>query len=92
MPDANDDVPLLFNGNRKLSMPFALLVSLISGIAVGYAAWSNVQLRITEQGAAIRVLEVETRATREILIRIDENVKDLRRGTRYNTRSDTNNP
>jgi hypothetical protein len=79
----NTDAPFDISERKRLSMPMALLLSLLTGTAVGYAAWNSVRDKVESQGAAISALEAEARTTREILIRIDENVKDLRRERRY---------
>lgn len=63
-------------------MPLALLISLLLVSSLGYSKWISTEERVTRNSTAITALEIEARSTREILIRIDENVKDLRRAGR----------
>lgn len=88
----SDESPTtVVTSQKRLSMPLTVLISLVVTTAAGYAAWSSTRDEVARQGRVIQELQIETRTTREILIRIDENVKDLRRSERsgtplYNTR------
>lgn len=73
---------LTLSERSKLSMPLALLLSLVIVTAVSYAAWTSTQERVEAQGRAINELQIKMESTREVLIRIDENVKDLKRTQR----------
>ena len=84
--------PYALSAQRRLNLPLTLLVTIVAGCAVGYAAWVTVNDRVASQGRAIQLLEHDARTTREILIRIDENVKDLRRAERYPNRSLLSSP
>lgn len=63
-------------------MPIALLVTLIITCAVAYARLSMSEATLLSHGAEINDLKTELRQQRELLVRIDENVKDLRRDSR----------
>jgi hypothetical protein len=73
----------------RISMPLALLVGLLAVAGAGAVAWSetradviSTKADVVRSAADIIELRTEAKATREILIRIDENVKDLRRSER----------
>lgn len=77
----NDEAefPFMFSKDRRVIMPIALLVTLIITVAISYSRLTYNENKIQQHEAAINSLTVDQRTTREILIRIDENVKDLRR-------------
>ena len=63
---------------RRVALPITYLLIVLSSVAVGYAAWASTSARVEQHEIKINALEVDQRTTREILIRIDENVKELR--------------
>jgi hypothetical protein len=68
--------------SREVTLTLSLLGALIAAGAVAYARLTGTEQRVDRHDMQIQVIEQEAKSTREILIRIDENVKDLRRGTR----------
>lgn len=68
--------------DKKITLPLALLASLLGAGAMAYARLAGTEDKVERHTQQIQALEAEARATREILIRIDENVKDLRRSQR----------
>lgn len=74
--------PFQITRERKVVLPIALLLSIVGAIALAYArlavAADNVQRNTDE----IKAIKTDQQIQREILIRIDENVKDLRRAQR----------
>lgn len=74
--------PIKISKARELTMPLALLVTLLVAAAVGYAKWNATEDKVERHSGEINALQSEARQTREILIRIDENVKDMRRAQR----------
>lgn len=67
---------------RSVSMPLVLLISILTMCALGYSTWASTKEQVIRNSADIVDLRFEAQKTREILIRIDENVKDLRRERR----------
>lgn len=72
-------------------MPIAVLGSLIGLLAVGYAAWTAKGEKDHQQDrhfeatdSRVSALEADQRTTREMLIRIDANVENIRRDQRAN--------
>lgn len=73
-PDAND---LKINLTR-LAVPVAMLAALVGLLG----AWFVLPYRLTVAERKIEAVEMEQRQQREILIRIDENVKQLKAATK----------
>ena len=63
----------------RISLPMVTLATLLAAVAIGYAAWSDQHGQVTRNAADINQIKKEQQATREILIRIDENVKQLKK-------------
>ena len=89
MSHQESEPPLHLSKSRTLSMPLALLFSLLAVTALGAIAWSSTREQVNRNTSDITILQAEAKAAREILIRIDENVKDLRRAAR---RADERSP
>lgn len=75
--DADTAAPFRLSKERSVSMPIAFLGALVVVTAVGYAAWSGTQDQVKRNTGDIGDLKKDAKAAREILIRIDENVKNL---------------
>lgn len=79
MSQTPSTAPFMISKERRLNMPAALLVSLLAIVAAGAIAWSSTREQVQRNTLDIGEIKLEMRANREVLIRIDENVKDLRR-------------
>jgi hypothetical protein len=77
--DTDTSPPIRLSDTRKLTLPLGLLITVLIAVAVSYAKWTSTAEQVDRHTAQINTLETSERTTREILIRIDENVKDLRR-------------
>jgi hypothetical protein len=62
----------------RIKLPLALLGSLFFACAAATAAWISVRSDVATHGTKISALENEVRSSRELLVRIDENVKALK--------------
>ena len=62
----------------RVRLPLALLVSLFAAIAAATAGWISVRGEVAQHSLQIGALETEVRSSRELLVRIDENVKALK--------------
>lgn len=62
----------------RINMPTAWLLSVLALVSAWAAVWSSTRDQVARNTHSIAVLEAEAKTSREILIRIDENVKDLR--------------
>lgn len=74
-PNGSGDVKI--NVNRV-----AVFIGVAAGVAGLFGAWFILPYRVGEAEEKIKAVEAEQRQQREILIRIDENVKLLRRSNR----------
>lgn len=74
--------PFTLAPERQITVPAALFVSLLTIAAVGYAAWSSTRDQVQRNTSDLVEVKREAAAAREILIRIDENVKELKRQQR----------
>lgn len=68
-----------FSDNTTAKAPLRVWLALVLGVAAGVAAWSTTRGDVTSQGARINALEMDSRATREVLIRIDERTAEIKR-------------
>ena len=66
----------------RIKLPLALLASLFAAVALASAGWITVRDEVQQHSAAISALQSEARSSRELLVRIDENVKALKEGAR----------
>lgn len=73
-----DSAPFLVSKERRIDMPMALLVTLLVATAGFSVALGLTRDQVLRNTASIIVLQVEQKNAREILIRIDENVKQLK--------------
>lgn len=71
-----------FSPESRIKLPLALLGSLFVACAVATAAWISVRSDVATHGTKISALESEVRSSRELLVRIDENVKALKEARR----------
>ena len=62
----------------RVRLPLALLGALFTAVALATAGWISVRADIALHAHAITALEIEVRSSRELLVRIDENVKALK--------------
>lgn len=87
--DANSEKPPQVSSQTFVALPIAVIAGLIGIAAVSYAAWTSqveknhAQDRHFEHtDARVSALEADQRTTRELLIRIDEGVNQLKRERR----------
>lgn len=64
--------------DTRVRLPLTLLGSLFLACAVATAAWISVRAEVATHTVKIEALETEARSSRELLVRIDENVKQLK--------------
>jgi hypothetical protein len=62
----------------RVRLPLTLLVSLFTAVAFATAGWMTVHDEVAQHRIEIAALQLEARASRELLVRIDENVKALK--------------
>jgi len=77
--DATKTPDLRLGPAERISLPLVTLATLLAAVAIGYAAWSDQHGQVTRNAADIIQIKKEQQATWEILIRIDENVKQLKK-------------
>lgn len=87
--DADFEPPTRVAPQTLVSMPIAFLGGLVGLAAIGYAAWTAQVEKNHAQDkhfeatdARVNALEADQRTTRELLIRIDEGVLQLKRERR----------
>ncbi len=73
------EAPFKVSRSREVTLTLGLVLTLIAAGAVAYARLTGTEQRVERHEMQIQAIEAEARSTREILIRIDENVKDIRR-------------
>lgn len=64
--------------DSRVKLPIALLGTLFAACAAASAAWISVRADVHTHTQQIAALETEVRNSRELLVRIDENVKALK--------------
>jgi len=79
MSEQTAERTLQFNPESRISLPVAFLVSILALCAISYAAWATTREQVTRNTNDIVEIKKEQQATWEILIRIDENVKQLKK-------------
>lgn len=77
-PAETTQAPFQISKERRISMPLALLFGLLVAVAAGAVALNSTRDQVNRNTSDIAVLQTEAKSTREILIRIDENVKQLK--------------
>lgn len=71
------------HGDVKINLSrLGIIVGVAAAIAALFGAWFVLPYRVGQAEEKIKAVETEQRQQREILIRIDENVKELRRSNR----------
>lgn len=71
------------SGDVKVSLGrLGVILGVAAAIAALFGAWFVLPYRVGQAEEKIKAVETEQRQQREILIRIDENVKELRRSGR----------
>lgn len=65
-------------GESRVKLPLALLASAGLAIAAGTTAWITLRSDVAQHAHQIAALQIEMRSNRELLVRIDENVKALK--------------
>ena len=81
-PDADTRPAFSFSPESRIKLPLALLASLFVACAGATGAWISVRSDVATHGLKIHALENEVRTSRELLVRIDENVKALKEARR----------
>ena len=66
----------------RIKLPLALLASLFTAVALATAGWITVRAEVAQHSVEINALQSEARSSRELLVRIDENVKALKEARR----------
>jgi len=64
--------------DSPIAISLALLATIVISSAVAYSRLTAIERMVAQHGAEITALQAEARNTRDILIRIDENVKELK--------------
>lgn len=70
--------PIEVSSGMLLTFPVVLMVTIIIAAAVAYSAWSEMRTQVLRNTSDIKQIKVNATANREILIRIDENVRMLK--------------
>lgn len=68
---------LQLSESRRITLPLALLVAIVLAVAVGYARLTSSEERLSRHEVRLVELEADAKATREILIRIEERSKAI---------------
>ena len=76
--------------DTPIKLPVKAWLALIAGAAVAGGAWYSLKADVSSHTGQILDLNKDMREQREILIRVDENVKQLRR--EINSRTVTLHP
>lgn len=66
------------SSESRIKLPLALLASLLAACAVATAGWATLRSDVAKHNLEIAALQVDSRNARELLVRIDENVKALK--------------
>jgi predicted HicB family RNase H-like nuclease len=64
--------------DSRVKLPLAFLGTMLAACAAATAAWISVRADVYTHTQQIAGLETEVRNSRELLVRIDENVKALK--------------
>lgn len=64
--------------NLKLRLPITAWLTLIGVVAAGAIAWGTTKQDVARNTEDIRALQSDRKSDRELLVRIDENVKALK--------------
>lgn len=70
--------PFSLSPELRLTLPIVTLIALLTGAALAYSTWAATQTQVVRNTSDIAQIKIEAAAGREILIRIDENVKQLK--------------
>ena len=70
------------SAESRIRLPLTLLISLFTAVGLATAGWMTVRDEVAQHHIEIAALQVEARASRELLVRIDENVKALKEARR----------
>lgn len=70
--------PLNVSEEMRVKMPLKTLLALLAVVAAGAIAWASTRSDVAGNTRRIDKLEVDQNVSRELLIRIDENVKALK--------------
>lgn len=78
MSSSSDTTPAFsVTKNTKVTLPAALIVTLLVAVAVGYARWYSTAERVDRHDGQIKDLEQDARSTQATLIRIEERAKAI---------------
>jgi len=72
------DKPITVNQTSRVNLGITFLLALVTSVSIGYAAWTSTKEQVTRNTADIVQLKHSVNEQRDILIRIDENVKQLK--------------
>ena len=77
-PDDDTRPAFSVSPESRIKLPLALLASLFTAVALATAGWITVRDEVAQHSVEINALQSEARSSRELLVRIDENVKALK--------------
>ena len=81
-PDDDTRPAFSVSPESRIKLPLALLASLFTAVALATAGWITVRDEVAQHSVEINALQSEARSSRELLVRIDENVKALKEARR----------
>jgi hypothetical protein len=78
MSNANDtQPPMTLSERTPLRMPLSFQMTMLAAVAAAAVAYGTARVTLSDHTERIAAIEKEQATTREIVIRIDENVKRL---------------
>jgi hypothetical protein len=66
------------SAESRVKLPLALLAGLLGACAAATAGWATIRSDVAKHSLEIAALQADARSARELLVRIDENVKALK--------------
>ena len=66
------------SSESRVKLPLALLAGLLGACAAATAGWATLRSDVAKHSLEISALQADARSARELLVRIDENVKALK--------------
>ncbi len=66
------------SAESRVKLPLALLAGLLGACAAATAGWATLRSDVAKHSLEISALQADARSARELLVRIDENVKALK--------------
>jgi hypothetical protein len=82
MANQETRAPFSISQDSRVKLPLAMLWSLLVGAIVIGGYVYTLRAEVSQHTSEIAEVKVEARASRELLVRIDENVKQLKENSR----------